>query len=297
MKTEEYVELIQEELHTKTHETFHGLDTNVLYGFLKHCKTPEEMVYKMLLTYPVNSTPYQAFRYIIEDKWLKKKYPTEYVAVFKRWSPYPAPRQNELLSDTYIRDEMVANSQFIPRWHAEFNPYYIQWVVGGIIHTGDGKQVFLRSKEDGPYKDKITLIQGHASFQPSTDVGVNFMMNDDKIYNREDVDTREFELYLCDEFRREAKEEANVSNLYGYHGEIHSLLIPPKLTLLDHIDYFHIGVIFNMVTDQHSRGLYAGEPDKSDLVIVEDNYQIRKEFFNDHMDETDRWVLKAIRKF
>jgi len=268
-----------------------------IFNIFNDCDTPVDMAYRVLTTYPLDSHPYKIFRDTLECDYLREIYPTEYVAVFNRWCPYPAPRQSALLSEWHVTDKLIERCSFIPRWRAELNPNYVQWVVGGILHTSDNKQVFLRCLKDGTLQGKITLIQGHASFNPTNEVNYMLYNNGDHRDRHESYDYREFELYLFDEFKREALEETNAKNIFGHRGKIDSFLIAPEMEIINKLDYFHIGIVFNADCDWPSTQLHAAEPDKNELVIVEDNYSLRKEFLNNHWDEVDRWVKVTIRKF
>lgn len=255
--------------------------------------SPIDVFKAVIRTFPVDSEIYKDFRKIFEDCYLKKLYPTEHVVVLPKWSPYPDFYQNKMLNGYLVsnfKEENYPILKIIPRWQAEYNPYYVQLIVASLIRYGDSFVLLKSSKESALPDDMITMVQGHASYR--YDAEVNFMFGSESIKNV-DFQSGLFRNYLFDEIQREAKEEIGCDiTAQTKAGSFQHIYIPPECKDISDISYYHMGVVFfsKVVNGIPSEK----EPSKNKLHIIKGNCGLRLLLNESNIDP---WLVKAINAF
>ena len=256
--------------------------------------SPIDVFKAVIRTFPVDSEIYKDFRKIFEDCYLKKQYPTEHVVVLPKWSPYPDFYQNKMLNGYFInnfKEEEYPILRIIPRWQAEYNPYYVQLIVASLIRYGDSFVLHKATKESCLPDGMLTMVQGHAAYKCNAEV--NFMFDSKSIKNV-DFQSGLFKSYLFDELQREAKEEigCEISSIMDKRGAFRLLYIPPEYNDISDISYYHMGVVFfsKVVSGIPSEK----EPNINKLHIVKGNCGLRL-LLNE--DGIDPWLVKAINAF
>ena len=246
--------------------------------FKQTVNSVHDLMVRVYGNYPLDSEPYKIFRRFFEDNWLKPLYPTEHVLCYKRKSAYPNYDDIEFsehfgyLDETYRElfngaPKGTYRLTYLPRWKVEWNPEYVHFVVGGLIHTRDDGYILLH-RNGGQFNDKLTTVMGHCAY------------TEEAVYNAYSLFCKpmdcitEYDLktLLVFDMAREILEEVGIfadtldfglrvgqDNLPYYYR-------PPNKYDITTLSYYHGGFLFNISTTTTSDKIVSQEPDKNTVV-------------------------------
>ena len=240
------------------------------------------------------------------SKYATHLYHTEHVLVTKRY-PYDVVDIVSNMEDYQFSWELRANT--------EWNPYYLQFVVGTIVELRDPKKskFVLLKPIKGPFRGKSTLIQGHVSF---TNNASNFgdLRRVFEGYRNFDVDTyhdvlHEFNLSQMDfqnimkaNMVRELNEEilltdesnltikilpSNLDNMKIKQNEIDSMSA---------LEFYHEGVFFDTlieVPDVDTIQVQSGEIFKHEVNLLTES-ELRE---LKNSGDCDSWLKDYLNRF
>ncbi len=285
-------EIVSEMIHElETLESEKGLRIN-LRGNDVNIQNPIDLFKVIIRTFPVNSDIYNDFRTIFEDYYLKKLYPTEHVVVLPKHNPYPDFYQNKAIESYFYSDlnkEEISTLKIIPRWQAEYNPYYVQLIVASLIKYGDSFVLLKSANESSLPNNLITMVQGHASYRYDSEV--NYMFDSDTI-KPVAFQSGLFKNFLFDEIQREAEEEIACKIEPVLKKDFQITFIPPESNDISRISYYHMGIVF--MSKIKSGIPTEKEPSKNKLHIVKGNCGLRQLVDDKNVD---KWLVKAINAF
>ena len=252
-------------------------------------------------TYPVNDPKWCFVRNIIEEIYLKGTVNPEYNLAFKKQGPsvYDNLRQmmvkNRSIVD--ILNDEESELKFISRINSEYNPNYLQLSVGCLILDKEEKNAAVLECVSGEFKGKLTLVQGHTSY--------NYLYS-----YMEDPRCRDYyyiNRYLSREMLKELNEEVKVvddnkqftiGNLTSRPGSDIPILIPPSGEINIHNpSYYHFGAVYryHVENDEDFKTLFSGEDDKHVVKIVPITRLI--DAARNYSQELDDWLLYTLKSF
>ena len=252
-------------------------------------------------TYPLTSEPYKIFRSWIEENWLKVKYPTEYVLCMRKASATPYVTDMKFFDnlgdfgmmyrllvgdDSFVRNQgAVYRFQYLPRWKVEWNPDYVQFVVGGLVHTADDKYILLR-RGYGEFKGKLTCIMGHMAYTYRTaSMGLHAFS-----YASDELSQEILNRVFHEDLKREALEEAGIMGI-TIPLENPVLYRPPKFISPMYLPYYHAGFLYSVETSMVSTDIKSMEPEKNEVVIM-----TKDEVTKIRYEHTDEWLYYLLVK-
>ena len=209
---------------------------------------------------------------------------------FKFFEGYGYYNINPLTTTDYDNYGSIINRvnyqlKYMLRSHAEWNPQYIHFVVGGLIHTADDHYVVLKRKY-GQFKDKYTLVQGHCSYTSST--WPKFYRAKSLLPNNLSQEAFKY-LYEMD-LKREILEEVGCLGC-TVHQDMYMYKMPTFITPAD-LSYYHAGFLFYVTSDYHDKDFTPGEPDRNEIVFM-----TKDELLNLKMCQTDLWLHEFANRF
>lgn len=259
--------------------------------------TMDSLYRQVLDRHPIMSYKWKTFMAWYK-KLLKMKYSShkEYSLCMQKQKAVPYKKDFELYKHLGLFDDTFVNItsnyplyefEYRPRYDVEWNPLYIHFVVGGIIHTADDHYVVLKRKSDN-FVGKYTSIMGHVAYTPET-VSDNYaaFFNDTS-----ETDVTRLMAIFAKNLLRELREEV------CYTGTLSDIDIskwryePPRFISPLDINYYHAGFIFMVNSKMHDSEFESGEPDKNDIVVF-DKYQMDNLTYP---ETDDGWLFNAIRK-
>lgn len=279
-----------------------GIDKD--YGFIW-------VITEVMKAYPINSIQYNAIRQLLEQYVLWPIQGDEYSLCFDRGYPPLATTPDHLkdreLFKAFIHEELedeyympsIANWKWVPRYTSEFNPLYVQISVGLIIVNESEDKICLLKCTTGNFKDKYTMIQGHAAYDPMVPLCDFYDNTGDEKHVEVILD------YLMDQAKKELYEETNMSavmSTYTANADKPFIMANPKFTKnvvyipilndkLHEISTYHAGVAFTVkVPDEVIDKLESGEPDNHicEVLPVSDISKIIEQ------DLCDEWLAYTL---
>ena len=263
----------------------------------KTCKTFLELNKKVIATFPFASEEYYNFRYLVfEPLYLKPLYKHEYVVAWTKVSPFPNNADAEFFSnlghfnDTYRHMLKTHKGDYTPqlihRYEAEYNPEYVHLVVGALPYTSDGKYVLMKRKY-GTYKDSLTLVEGHISYNEWSTPGIYRMMMPDLM----DLNKYAMSELIRRETSRELAEEIGAHVVSIWDEDFESIYYQPPIFISPtDISYFHAGFLTKVMIEESSDEIKSMEPDKNDVVIF-----TPEELARITLGQTDVWLYNFIQ--
>ena len=285
--------------HTKNFD-FQRLKDRLQYGYEEDCSdiyygeewknvsTISELIKFATKRVPLGSPDMCVINSLIAD-YLKPVYNKEYVlvrSVCSDASPYERKMYKEkklFMSD--MNEGMYF--YFAPRYRVEWNAGALQFSLSCILKLEDNV-ILLKSKK-GFLNGKITMIQGHCSYELTSDyVGIysNNLNNETK---------KDFEAYFENQLLRELFEEVSGITKDDIQEIKYITHIYPNYTDPSNVSYYHEGPCY-MVTLKNDKSILdkikSGEPHKHDVVIFNDAEF--KAFVENDKERLDDWLREAV---
>ena len=272
-------------------------DADNIDSSFKSCKTFLDLNKKVIAAFPISSREYHYFRTaIFEPHYLRPMYKHEYVVAWTKTSPYPSTRDVEFFSNLgYFNDTyrtMVEKyhdyyaTYLIPRYEAEYNPEYVHLVVGALPYTKDNKYVLMKRKY-GTYKDSLTLVEGHISYNEGSMPGIYRMM----LPGVADMSKYSMSELVHRETSRELTEEIGVHVISNWEEDFEGMYYQPPIFISPtDISYFHAGFLSRVMIEESSDEIKSMEPDKNDVVIL-----TPEELARITLGQTDVWLYNFIQ--
>lgn len=189
---------------------------------------------------------------------------------------------------------------FEQRTLLEYNPYYAQVSVGGIIQTSDSKLLFLQCKH-GDLDGKITLVQGHSSYiNPRNDDFLNKFYYD---LSRECATLEQMTEFNKRNMLKECSEELYDTYQKGFDAKRsitnieHLAYMPLQLEDMTKVSAYHMGQLFRIDINIPSYcKIISGEPNKHDVIIIT-REEARKILSGNEKLKFDDWAKYAVEKY
>lgn len=276
---------------TKSHKCFRDILKTPL-----PIKSVEGLIGVLHDFFPIDSKEYKGIFYYIRE-YFNYIYDNEYVLSIPKANPFPNTTDLAFF-ENYARYDIINSSpstdciikrigelKYRPRYEMEWNPNYIHFVVGGLIHTADDHYVVLKRKY-GQFKDKYTMVQGHCSYSSATwpkFYRITTLLPERT--NRED-----FNLLYTIDLKREIMEEVGCIDC-TVHTDLNLYKMPTYIspTLLS---YYHAGFLFYVTTDYHDADFKAGEPDRNEIVFM-----TKDQLLNLKICQTDMWLHEYVNRY
>ena len=261
----------------------------------------EDLYRQFLSHYPIGSHAWVEFMKIMRE-YQVNVCPMEYVLCLPKQKIYPYKGDFDFFShfglfddqmrafaDTYKDNNALIKPSFSykARCSAEWNPGFVHFIVGGLIHTADDKYVILKRKRKN-WVGKYTTVMGHVTYGPDVEGDFYSMMFNDL----SEIDVLRFVRLLMKNLIRELREEV------CYPGELDDIdctamrYEPPRFITPADIQYYHAGFIFLVNSKANASEFKAGEPEKNDVVVM-----TKAELQDLTYSDTDGWLYNAIQKF
>lgn len=183
-----------------------------------------------------------------------------------------------IFSDTMTFPEDLRSFEIKQRHQLEFNLKYKQLVVGAYITNG--KYLVMLKNKEGRLKDKLSMIQGHVSYNENC-----LLLSQRK--------------FLLDNMMREIREEIICDEVRWEEIKNH---IKPRFflsTKSEMISLEHFGIIYQIrldYPDEIFKDLFmSGEPDKHDIEIVDLSQLFWSNSVESKLKMFDGWSSEIVR--